>query len=346
MKIKFLCVLLLNCFTCLSLDYDKEYQNISVVTKQPVGIMVVAYNRPEYFYKVILSIEKNAESQHLPFYFFLDGGPKSKQKENIEIINSSKIKNKTIIIRNENYGCAKNLIDARRFMFDWCNFNKVIVLEDDMVISPHYFKITLDLHSWATKNYDNVGVVQCWSYCFLNVAQKRQSLHLVQNSGLYWWSFVSYCLDKSVWNKMKPILYEYESKFVDSIPKTDEFFKERSQPSLSKNVDKIRLWVQNLVKKKVKKPKQNNERIFKESNHGFSMFSSDKFLPNQDNLTALSLWLVDYIKIQTVVNRAIHIGENGLSFDEKLFKDYGYAKIVLDNFNEDSKSIWFHGIMK
>ena len=37
---------------------------------QPVGVAIVAFNRPDYLKQLLQSIETNSESQQLPFFFF------------------------------------------------------------------------------------------------------------------------------------------------------------------------------------------------------------------------------------------------------------------------------------
>jgi hypothetical protein len=316
--------------------YEQKYYNIASVNQQPVGVVIIAYNRPYYLSQLIASIEKNEESQSLPFFFILDGGTQATQKENCEIINRSTISNKHIILRERNFGCAKTLIDAKRFMFDWCKFEKVILMEEDLIVSPFYFKLLLNLHKWAQHKYSNVGVVQCYSYCLLNEAQKKQNLDIVQDSGKEWWSFVTYCINKEVWKNVKPILYEYESRFVDAIPCTDDFFQARSRPALWNRAEEIRAWVRGLIEQKL--PIKRDEReLFVDTKVDFkNYFCSIAFEPNEDIIMAFALWLFNYVKIKTVVNRVKHIGEIGITYDPKLYAKMKHNQIQLDNFQEDA----------
>ncbi len=315
--------------------YDQKYQDMAIRENTPVGVVVVAYNRPSYFLQVIKSIEENPEAAHLPFFFMLDGGPLAEQEENTKMIQASSIAHKEIILRERNYGCAKNLIDARRFMFDWCKFEKIIVMEDDLVITPQYLGLLLRLHQWAKENYDNVGVVQAWTSCLLNYEEKKQRLNEVVGGGAFWWSFVSYCIDQETWAMMSPILYEYESRFIDAIPQTEEFFKQRSKPNLSDKVEEIRQWIWELINDRPMKSFV-DQRTFKTKRLNYeSIFTNKLFEPNQDHMTGFALWMAGLIKIQTVVNRAKHIGEVGLTCDNKSFKAHKFDKIILDGFEED-----------
>ena len=330
-------------------EYDIKYRDISSLTKQPVGVVIIAYNRPHYFRQLIRSLEQNPESQTLPFYFLLDGGSRAKQAENADIIKQSSIKYKEIIFRPRNYGYSKTVIDAYKFMFDWCNYKKIIFFEEDLVVSPHYIKLTLNLHEWATSNYSNIGAVSCWSYCFLNKEAKAKLLNRVQEPSTgYWWSFVSYCLDNDVWNEVGPLLYQYE-EFIDQIPHTDEFAEARSITKMWEGAPKIQAWTRALCLNKLQIDNKNpilrfRTRPGKKVFPGLNMYRAirDHYSPtgiasaNEDAIMAFCFWLKGYIKIETVVNRITHIGEVGLHYD--ILNGF---KTTIDIFDEDAKLTTF-----
>ena len=329
-----------------SCNYDQRYRNKAIIEKQPVGVLIVAFNRPDYLAQVIASLEQNPESQSLPFYFFLDGGPRAKQQELAALINTSTIKNKEIILRERNYGCPKNHVDSKRFMFDWCGFNKVIVLEEDLVVTPSFLRLNLALHKWAKKRFSNVGVVQCWSYCYLSREEKQKKLDAVFNADSWWWSFVGYCLDKEVWDKMKGMLYEYES-FVDQIPHTEEFSKQRSKPGTSFMAPEISAWAQSLIAKRTLMQKTPGKRLFPTNVDRYikERFRRNRFIPSQDLTTGFCLWIAGYIKIRTVVNRARHIGEIGITVDKERF-DEVYDQIKLDDFSHEDDALRYFSILR
>jgi hypothetical protein len=325
--------------TSESSNYDPIFHNIAIRENQPHAILIVAFNRPNYLDQVIKSLEKNHESQSLPFYFFLDGGPHSKQQENIALIDASTIKNKTIIARNCNYGCPKNHIDAKRFMFDWCGFDKVVVIEEDLVVSPSFIYMNLELHRWAKENFSNVGVVQCWSYCRLTRKEKLKNLNKVEDSGPNWWSFVGYCLDNEVWTNIRSILYHYES-FVDQIPQTEEFDKQRSKPSVSFIAPNIRSWMRTIMPERIPMLQIPGKKIFP-STSDFSLqkrYAMEDFSVSQDTTTGFALWMAGYIKIRTVVNRARHVGEEGITVNKEIF-DKTFQSIRLHAFPHRDRMI-------
>jgi hypothetical protein len=325
--------------TLESYGYDMAYRYKAIIDHQPTAILVVAFNRPQYLARVIASLERNPESQTLPFYFFLDGGPHAKQQENIDLINASAIKNKVIISRPRNYGCPKNHIDAKRFLFDWCGFNQVIILEEDLEVSPSFIHINLALHQWAKKNFSNVGVVQCWSYCYLSKEEKLKQLNVVEDTSNMLWSFVGYCLDQEVWDNMKSILYTYEL-FVDQIPHSDQCSLHRSKPGKSNMAPSIRAWVKELMSKRQPPVKRSDKAIFPSNSDiiGQHSYSSDELQLNQDIMTSFALWMAGYIKIRTIVNRAVHIGEEGISTDKDNFQSV-FMPIKLDCFASEDFSL-------
>jgi hypothetical protein len=341
--LSFFCVLIINLRANLqpleSFNYDPNYRDISLITKQPYAVCVVAFNRPDHLARVIKSLENNPESFWIPFYFFLDGGPDGQQEKNSNIINASTIKNKTIITRDHNYGCPKNHIDAKRFMFDWCGFEKVIVLEEDLIVSPSFIHLNLTLHAWAKKKFSNVGVVQCWSYCYLTKKEKQLFLNQVSADCNPWWSFVGYCIDKEVWDTMSCFLYEYEL-FINQIPHTDHYQRERSKPGTSDIGPIIHNWIKTIALKHPPLLKQPGKEIFpNNAKHTIKRWCfSDKFQPNQDMMTGLALMMAGYIKIGTIVNRARHIGHDGITCNQKIF-DKKFKRIRLDTFTEIDENL-------
>ena len=169
------------------------------------AVSISAYNRPEYFKQVVESLEKNLESSFLDFYFFLDGGQESAQQENAKIITNSSIANKHIIARHNNWGLGRNMIDVRRILFDVCRYDQVLVLEDDMVLSPQYIGLVFRILDWAETNFDDVGVVQGWSRCLWSKEQKFAHLDKVYVGNEHWWG---YAISRKVWDDIKLFLYD------------------------------------------------------------------------------------------------------------------------------------------
>lgn len=311
--------------------YDPKYYNLAHSLPSDIGVLVVAYNRPHYFKEVLDSLAQNPESQTLPFFFVLDGGPDATQKENIELIQQSPIKYKEVIARPYNYDCGKNIIDARRFMFDWCGFQKVIVFEDDMVVSPQYITLLLNLYAWAKREYDNVGAVQCINHCYMDRETKELYLDLVEDRYDQWWA---YCMDKEAHEAIKDLLYEYEEKFLINWPKDI-----LNGPAISEWT-KYHLYTY---------PNKQHERMYpavKDYNACFERrIETLKIRPTmrrgQDIETHFALFKAGCVKITTVINRSRYIGKSGFSHTPEWWDQYHYDQVQLDCFGDDASRTEF-----
>ncbi len=309
--------------------YDNFFRNFSNKINRKNAVAIFCFNRPHYFDIALRSIESNPESNYLPFFFFLDGGPKSKQNEYIKIIENSNIKNKYIITRSENYGIGKNIIDARRFLFEFCKFETLILTEEDIQVNDTFFQFLLKLHNWAHANYDNIGTVQCWNQeCLLSDEQKLDSLNLLKPVSP-WWSGVCYTQTKKVWSDIAPILYYYEKNFIDTVEKNSRF---KSKPSRGPYAKTIKNWLKVLTGNRIIRDGTTSLKF--DDNEIINRIESGKASPgNQDCINAIALWLKGYVRLQTVVNHLIHIGEDGCSWNADQYKKLSMYQQTLSNYN-------------
>lgn len=110
---------------------------------QTAPICLFVYNRPTHTKKCIESVLKNKYSSESELFIFSDA-PKFEQHKNaVQEVRDylkkiSGFKRITIIERPFNYGLAQNIIDGVTTIVS--QFNKVIVLEDDLLVSPHFLE--------------------------------------------------------------------------------------------------------------------------------------------------------------------------------------------------------------
>ncbi len=286
-----------------------------------LAIIVIGYNRPEYLAEVLKSLHKNPESQELPIYFFFDGGKNSSQADNLAIAKSFSFPYAHYCLREKNYGCPKNIIDARRKIFDELGYRKALILEDDQVLSPNYIRFILSLYEWSQANLQNVGIVSGWNLCHLSYEQKKAHLNEVTFTDVNLWA---YLIDKDCWDLIKPILYEYESLFLRS--------GGRAHHNNGKN---IRQWIRKKVKKSYR------YRIDKDSPRLLTLNIFDEHYPiGQDGLCWVAMWLNNLSQISPIVNRSKNIGRIGLNSTEELYNRH-LEKIRLDCFEEDDSITTF-----
>jgi hypothetical protein len=312
------------------LEYGEEFYNYSKKQQCSTAVLVVAFNRPHYLEQSIESIEKNKESNTLPFFFFLDGGNGAMQEENIKIIQNSSIANKYIIVREINYGIPKNHIDAKRFLFDFCGFEKIVVFEEDVIISSNYFETLLKLDDFLHSKYINIGTVQLWVECLLSPQEKRNKLALLQEARPIW-SLVTYCMHKKVWDDIAPILYEYEQKFIDPVLGDDCYAMARSKPTRGPFFEKIVEWAHlQLHQNRRKNCLLNFKRRGTVLPSSLTEIANPALVGNQDMTTCFAMWIKGYTRVQTVVNRVIHIGQEGFLIKSRPI----HLQMKLDEFEE------------
>lgn len=311
-----------------------SYQNFSKNFPENKAVAIFCFNRPFYLKRCLDSIETNPESSKLPFFFFLDGGPKSKQAVNRRVISRSKIKHKFIIERPDNFGIPKNIIDARRLLFDHCNFETVVIMEEDLIINNSFFSLLFKLHDWAHTNYTNIGTIQLWNeYCLLDANQKKEKLDILKQPEP-WWSGVCYTQTKNVWSKIREFLYEYESLFIDSLVDVKTVKYARSKPSRGPFAKEIKEWLRNQKKPEFKiDPKtivpDYTSKILEH------IYNPRIRNGNQDCINAIALWLNGYVRLQTLVNHGVHIGAVGTSSTLNSWKKSIGSKLELENYRAD-----------
>lgn len=114
--------------------------------------MLFAYNRPLHLRLTVESLAKNGLASRSDLFIYVDGPRTSKEALQVAKVRDflpeiTGFKSVTVVLREENHGLAKSVILGVTETVD--RFGRVIVLEDDMVTSPHflsYMNEALDLY--------------------------------------------------------------------------------------------------------------------------------------------------------------------------------------------------------
>lgn len=106
-------------------------------------VCLFLYNRPFHTKQCIESLLKNNLSESSELFIFSDAPKSEKQEKNVQEVRSyiksiTGFKRINIIEREFNYGLAQNIIDGVTTIVS--QFNKVIVLEDDLLVSPYFLE--------------------------------------------------------------------------------------------------------------------------------------------------------------------------------------------------------------
>ena len=115
------------------------------MTYAPIALFT--YNRADHTRQAVESLLRNAEAKDTDLFIFSDG-PKNEKaakevKANREFVRTiTGFKSITIIEREKNWGLSKNLIEGITKINN--EFGRVIVVEDDLVVSPFFLRYMND----------------------------------------------------------------------------------------------------------------------------------------------------------------------------------------------------------
>ena len=174
------------------------------------AILLLGFNRIDYFTKVLSSLEKNQAAYDHDLHVYVDGCTGARQAEIKDLIANSKFPEATIVCRATNWGIGRHLIDARRKLFDEQGYDRILLLEDDLVLGEHYVDTVFSIADWASK-YDDIGTITAYHINEHTIQeQKSQEDHLIATNRHFW----GYVITRKVWDEIKHIIYSFEAKFL------------------------------------------------------------------------------------------------------------------------------------
>ena len=175
-------------------------------------IAVFLYNRPEHTKNMLNSLVNCKNYQQSKIKIFIDG-PKN-EKDSVKVKNvfeisnrySKKFKNIEITSREKNVGLFNNLTSGISEVLS--SSNKIIVLEDDLVLSKEFINYMNDSLNNFERN-DKILQVSGYCYPFGNNSDESYFLNLVSCWGWgtwknRWFNFLNFINDK------KKIFHIYE----------------------------------------------------------------------------------------------------------------------------------------
>jgi len=186
-------------------------ENVNEEFEGDTAIGIAGCARLGYFKQVVHSLARNKLTHELPVFVFLDYPGDASVQEQQSVYVKEVLPSAHVIRRNVNFGCGRNLIDLRRQLFDVLGFDKVFVFEDDLIVTPNYLEFVLNLHRWATDNYDNVAVVQGWNFCKYSGWKREAYLSSVNGTFETLWG---YLMSKKAWDSIKKDVYTFEELFL------------------------------------------------------------------------------------------------------------------------------------
>jgi GNAT superfamily N-acetyltransferase len=275
------------------------------------AVATFGFGRPDHFERMLNSLGACPEvhQQTVDVFHFLDGGPGGQQGELRTLIEASGIPFVEIVTRSENYGVGRQLISARRELLDDRGYDRMVLVEDDIELNPTYLTTLLRLSDWA-EQYADTGTVQVWNVEAGDESTLRPHLGEVELTNRH---FVTYCLSKRVWDAIKPVLYEYERRYLVgcSYAKRPHY--------------RIRGFMRRLLKRPRSTPQTPSLSPPAEAVHNpFPRVRWRSAPTSQDAITSLALYLAGLHRLTTRVPHAYYFGVTGVHCTPELYEFMGF----------------------
>ena len=165
------------------------------------------------------SLSKNTDLENTDFHLYLDGWvdritkkpignnlPTLEQRVKLcrEAFRATSLPNKFIHDRKEHVHIAINEFEATEDLTS--NYEHIVLLEDDIVLSPHYLRLLRVLID-QFKNEDQVFSVSLnFKKLDTNVVTKLNKIKFVTNKECHWWAE---CFSSNKWKIIKPQFLKY-----------------------------------------------------------------------------------------------------------------------------------------
>lgn len=129
-------------------------------------ILLFTYNRLNHTKHCIESLQKNALAIESELFIYSDAAKTEDQEQAVKDVrlylqSITGFKKITIIERNKNWGLASNIIDGVTTQVKM--YGKVIVLEDDLIVAPHFLDFMNDALE-LYKDEPKVGHIQACDF--------------------------------------------------------------------------------------------------------------------------------------------------------------------------------------
>lgn len=186
-------------------------------------ILLFTYNRLIHTRKVIEALLQNEYASVSDLIIYSDGGKDEKTKHEVFVVREylkSIVGFKSLVIRerSENWGLANNIIDGVTSVVN--EYGKVIVLEDDLVVSPYFLKYMNE----ALDLYEKEEQVACIHGYVYPVKRQLPETFFIKGADCWGWatwkrSWDLFCSDgKALLNEIEKRNLRKEFDFNNSYP--------------------------------------------------------------------------------------------------------------------------------
>jgi len=172
-------------------------------------IALFTFKRPDHTRRTLESMAENPEFLDSPLFIYCDGARNNDEASQVEetrrVVRDWFHPNKTLIERDKNWGLANSVIAG---VTDLCErFGRVIVVEDDLVVSPVFLKY---LNSALDHYIDEEKVMQISGYMFPVESIDLHTAVMLPITSTWGWATWA-----RAWDKFDPSLTEVDLLFAD-----------------------------------------------------------------------------------------------------------------------------------
>jgi len=153
-------------------------------------VIIFTYNRLDSLTQTVNYLSKNIDKEYTDIIIFSDYWKTEKDKKNVINVRNylhtiSEFKSINIIERKENYGLAKNIIEGVTEIIN--QYEKVIVLEDDLVTSSNfisYMNQALDFY----ENNNNIFAISGYTGKLPSLKNLEKDVYLSYRPSSWGWA--------------------------------------------------------------------------------------------------------------------------------------------------------------
>lgn len=152
-------------------------------------IVIFVYNRPDHTARTVEALKQNLLAGQSELFIFSDAPKTESDQSKVAEVRSylkeiTGFKSISIFESDSNRGLSKSIISGVNFVFE--KYDRIIVLEDDMVTSPHF----LEYMNNALTLYEDdpaVGCIHGWNY-LLNSEDIEDSTFFLPGADCWGWA--------------------------------------------------------------------------------------------------------------------------------------------------------------
>lgn len=180
------------------------------MTNTYAPILLFVYNRPEHVRRNIQALLKNELAAESELFIYSDAAKDENSQTAVEEVRDfirsvQGFKKITITERTENWGLARSIIDGVTTLIN--RYGRVIVLEDDLVVAPHFLQFMNDALE-TYRDEERVGHIQA---CDFTHDPSLPDTFLIKWTGSWGWGTWD-CAWKHFNADGKALLTELESR--------------------------------------------------------------------------------------------------------------------------------------